>query len=80
MGQTPISFCLFVCLFLYKDINRYHIEETTLLALPSFNPTHFDSKNIFFASIFFFSRSLRIKQSVSVMLRGDKDLNVLMYA
>lgn len=54
MGQTPISFFLFVCLFLYKDINRYHIEETTLLALPSFNPTHFDSKNIFFASIFFF--------------------------
>lgn len=55
MGQTPISFFLFVCLFLYKDINRYHIEETTLLALPSFNPTHFDSKNIFLASIFFFT-------------------------
>lgn len=55
MGQTPISFFFFVCLFLYKDINRYHIEETTLLALPSFNPTHFDSKSIFFASIFFFT-------------------------
>lgn len=51
MGQTPISFFLFVCLFLFKDINRYHIEETTLLALPSLNPTHFDSKNIYFFTI-----------------------------
>lgn len=65
--------------YLFKDINRYHIEETTLLALPSFNPTHFDSKNIYLRQ-FFFTRSLRIKQSVSVMLRGDKDLNLLMYA
>lgn len=50
-------FCLVsFLLFLFKDINRYHIDKTTLLPLPSYNPTHFDSKNIYWRHFFFHDR------------------------
>lgn len=73
-------FCLVsFLLFLFKDINRYHIEKTTLLPLPSYNPTHFDAKNIYLRQFFFHDRWGWNKPD-SVMWWVIKDLNVLMYA